>query len=371
MLSSRSVRLSFLLGSLACLGLSSPSGAAASTCDSEPAVRWLPERSWPSACEPAALTDGYVLLEGDRLPDGAGGQQGELKVVIERVVQGQAVETFAGKVTRPDAVSALFKSERPLPAGADFRIVAVEVAADGSELGPKFTSAFTTGSGTLPALAFDGAPTMKLEQVEQELYDCTKDECGVETCKPTNELDLVKSLRIAVPPVVGGIDLRSYALSAKLVATGAPQEAPVVATSDTTDTQAGKRSFLVLKVPPLDIAAEGCVTITATDAAGHTIESAPICTALPADVGPAFGAGVQLLTGDDSEVAQGEAPAQEKSDGTEYGESTDALTEQDIAEASAGGCSVVGRSGSGGASAAGLVALALTMARLRGRKRDA
>jgi len=360
-----SARLSCLLGSLACLVLHSASTASA--CDAEPAVRWVPERAWPSACEPSALTDGFVLLEGDKLPAGTGGGEGELHVVIERMIQGQVAETFPGKVIKTDAISALFKSDRPLPAHADFQVSAQREAADGSALSAKFTSAFTTGEAALPALTFAGEPTLKLEEAEQEHFDCSKDACGDETCKSTGELELVKSLRIAVPTIQGGIDLRDYAVSAQLVASFANGQAPVVATSDTTDTQPGKRSFLVLDVPPLDLVAEGCVTITATDAGGHTVQSTPVCVALPADVGPGFGSGVQLLNGDAREAAQGEGAAQEKSDldSTEYGTSTDALTESSASVSGAQGCSV-GRDG-GSAGTLGWLALGLTLVRLRKR----
>jgi len=58
-------------------------------------------------------------------------------------------------------------------------------------------------------------------------------------------------VRIAVPPIVGGVDLRAYSVSAKIVASFANGQAPAVATSDTTATQAGKRSFIVLELPAL------------------------------------------------------------------------------------------------------------------------
>jgi hypothetical protein len=367
MSSQSSVKLSYLLGSLACLSLSvAASSAAASECDSGAAVRWVPERSWPSACEPAALTDGFVLLEGDKLPEATPGGEGSLRIVVERIVQGAVAETFEGGVTRPDATSALFKSDRPLPANADFQISATQVGPDGAALGPKFTSAFTTGSATLPPLAFAEKPTLKLEEAEQERFNCSKDACGVESCTSTDKLELVKSLRIAVPEISGGIDIRSYAVSAELTASFKNGQAPVVATSDTADTQAGKRSFIVLEVPALGAAAEGCVTITATDAGGHTIESEPVCTEIPAEPEPAFGGGVLLLNGSDEDSAQGDSPAQDKSDGEEYGESTDALTANEVSEANAGGCSV-GAGSAGGAGALGWLTVALAAVRFRKR----
>lgn len=366
---SSSARLSCLLGTLACLAL--PTVARASACDSEATVRWLPERSWPSACEPSALIDGFVLLEGDKLPTDAGGSEGELHVVIERMIQGQVVETFPGKVSHTDATSALFQSDRPLPAHADFQVSAQLEASDGTPLSAKFTSAFTTGEASLPPLSLAGQPGLKLEESEQERFDCSKDACGDETCKATGDLDLVKSLRIAVPAIQGGIDLRSYAVSAKLVASFSNGQAPLVATTDIVDTQPGKRSFMVLEVPPLDYAAEGCVTITATDAAGHTIQAPPVCLALPADVGPAFGTGV-LIDVNSNSASQNEAAAQDKSDldSTEYGTSTNALTDA-AAVSSSQGCSV-GRA-NGGAGNVGWLALALTLVRLRSsaRQRDA
>jgi len=366
-MSSRSLKLSFALGSLACLSVSAaPAPASADACVVEPAVRWVPERSWPSACEPAALTDGFILVEGDKLPEATPGGEGSLHIVVERIVQGAVAETFEGGVTRPDATSALFKSNRPLPANADFQISAQPLAADGSPVGTKFTSAFTTGSAVLPPLAFESQPTLKLEQAEQERFDCSKDACGVETCKSTKQVERVKSLRIAVPVITGGIDLRSYAVSAELTASFANGQAPLVATSDTADTQAGKRSFIVLEVPPLDFAAEGCVTITATDAGGHTIQSEPVCTALPAEGSDAFGSGVLVLDGTSAAAAQSDGVAQDKSDLDEFGESTDALTAADVAEANAGGCSV-GAGASGGAGALGWLTLALAAVRFRKR----
>lgn len=359
---SSSARLSCLFGTLACLAL--PAAVRASACDAEATVGWLPERSWPSACEPSALIDGFVLLEGDKLPADVGGGEGALHVVVERMIQGQVVETFPGKVSHPDATSALFQSDRQLPAHADFQVSAQREASDGTPLSAKFTSAFTTGEASLPPLSLAGQPGLKLEESEQERFDCSKDACGEETCKSTGDLDLVKSLRIAVPAIQGGIDLRSYAVSAKLVASFSNGQAPVVATTDIVDTQPGKRSFMVLEVPPLDYAAEGCVTITATDAAGHTVQAAPVCLPLAADVGPAFGTGVQLVEGNNSSASQSEAAAQDKSDleSSEFGTSTSALTDA-AAVSSSQGCSV-GRAG-GGASNVGWLALALTLVRLR------
>jgi hypothetical protein len=362
-----SARLCCLLGSFACLALHTASTALA--CDAEPTVRWVPERAWPSACEPSALTDGLVLLEGDKLPAGTGGGEGELHIVIERMIQGQVAETYPGKVTKTDSTSVLFKSDRALPAHADFQVSAQREAADGTPLSAKFTSAFTTGEAALPTLGFTGEPSLRLEQAEQERFDCRKDACGDEACKATGDLALVKSLRIAVPSIQGGVDLRSYAVSAQLVASASNGQAPVVATTDTTDTQPGKRSFLVLEVPSLEYASQGCVTITATDVAGHTVQTAPVCVALPADVGPAFGSGVQLLNRDDSEVAQSEAAAQEKADldGTEYGTSTDALTETPASITGAQGCSVAPNTRAS-AGTLGWLALGLTVVRLRTRR---
>jgi hypothetical protein len=324
----------------------------------------VPERSWPSACEPSALLDGFVLLEGDELPAGTGGGEGALHVVIERMIQGQVVETFPGKVLKTDATSALFHSDRPLPAHADFQVSALLEATDGTALSAKFTSAFTTGEASLPPLSFAGEPTAKLEESEQERFDCHKDACGDETCKSTGDLDLVKSLRIAVPAIQGGIDLRSYTVSAQLVASFSTGQAPLVATTDIVDTQPGKRSFMVLEVPPLDYVAQGCVTITATDAAGHTVQSQPVCLPLPADVGPLFGSGVRLIEGSNTSASQGEAAAQDKADldATEFGTSTSALTDAASINGSQG-CSV-GRA-NGGVGMVGWLALALTFVRLR------
>jgi hypothetical protein len=351
-------RLPALLAPVLCLTLQAlaPTDAAASACDADTATRWVPQRSWPAACEPDAVTDGLVLLEGDALPLDAPGGEGELHVVVQRMVAGQPVETFEGKVSRPDATSALFQSERPLAPHTDYQISAVRVGLDGSELGYKFTSAFTTGARSVAPLAFEGAPTLRYEEVESERFECVTDACGDKRCTPGDELVQLKSVRVAVPSIVGGVDLRAYAVSAKLTASFSNGQAPVVATSDTAATQAGKRSFIVLELPALPAAAEGCVTITATDAAGHTLTSEPVCTALPGDEQPYDDEGPAIEVLDQLGLSQTSESATEVSGGAPV-----------TAEASAQGCAIGQNRGSLGS--LGWLGLALTVARLRTRKR--
>ncbi|MDB4975190.1 MAG: hypothetical protein JWN48_3531 [Myxococcaceae bacterium] len=354
--------LSALLVPAVCLTLQA-SSAAANTCGGEASARWVPQRSWPAACEPDVTTDGLVLLEGDELSRDAQGGDGELSVTIQRIVQGNPVETFAGKVSHPDATSALFQSEKPLAPQADYQITAVRLGPDGSELGNKFTSAFTTGTRTLAPLALTGAPTLRYEEAETERYDCVTDECGHKNCQPGDDLVHVKSVRVAVPPIAGGVDIKPYSVSARLVASFSNGQAPAVATSDTAATQAGKRSFIVLELPALPAAAEGCVTISATDVAGHTLESEPVCIALQADDAPydLEDESIPVL----SELGLWQS-TQAASDRADVRTTSEAATDTTTVEASAQGCAV----GTSKASLGGLgwLSVVLTLARLRSRK---
>ncbi|MDB4988849.1 MAG: hypothetical protein JWN04_4027, partial [Myxococcaceae bacterium] len=257
-----------------------------------------------------------------------------------------------------DATSALFQSEKPLAPQTDYQISAVHVAADGTVLGNKFTSAFKTGVRTLAPLSFATAPSMNYEEAESERYDCVADACGKQNCQPTDEMVHTKSVRIAVPAIVGGVDLKPYAVSAQLVASFTSGQAPAVATSDTVATQAGKRSFLVVQLPALPSTAQGCVTISATDVAGHTLKSEPVCTSLPADDAPY-----------DDDV-QGSASLNDlsltQSVQSATGSGLDSSQQPTAVEASAAqGCAV----GQGRASLGtlGWLAAALTLARLRSR----
>ncbi|MDB4987562.1 MAG: hypothetical protein JWN04_2740, partial [Myxococcaceae bacterium] len=94
--------LSALLAPAVCLTLQA-SSVSAEACANNSATRWLPQRSWPSACEPDAVTDGLVLLDGDALSADTPGGDGELRITVDRLVAGQSGETFQGKVSRPDA----------------------------------------------------------------------------------------------------------------------------------------------------------------------------------------------------------------------------------------------------------------------------
>ena len=344
-----------------CLTLQS-SAVSANACKGDETTRWVPQRAWPAACEPDAAVDGLVMLEGDPLSPESEGGEGQLQVMVQRMVAGAPVETFAGKLAQPDATSLLFQTERPLAPQANYQITAQRVSLDGSPLGDKFTSAFTTGVRALQPLTVAAQPTLSYEEADTERFECVLDACGDKHCQPSDDVVHVKSLRVAVPAIQGGVDLRPYRVSAKLVASFSNGQAPAVATSDIAATQAGKRSFIVLELPPLPSGANGCVTISATDAAGHTLTTEPVCTALIADEQPydktseielvhddGLSQTTDALTGDSAKVVA--APAA----------STGSM------EASAQGCAV-GRA-RGGMSSLGWLALALTLARLRSRKR--
>ena len=350
----------------ASLTLQTASASAHSSCVDDAATGWLPQRSWPAACEPDAATDGLVMLEGDALADGAPGGEGQLQIVVQRMVSGAAVETFAGKVSRVDATAALFQSERALAPAADYQITAERVDLDGTALGNKFTSAFHTGMRALPPLTFASAPTLGYEEADTERFECMVDECGAKHCEPSDEMVHLKSVRIAVPPITGGVELRPYSVSAKLVASFSNGQAPAVATSDTAATQAGKRSFLVVELPALPSGATGCVTISATDVAGHTVASEPVCTPLPADEQP-YDKEVSAPKFD-SQVAYAQTTEASTSEGdkSQTQPTVDAPSSEETMQASTQGCSVGHAPGKAFSSA--WLALAVMLARLRARK---
>jgi hypothetical protein len=342
------------------------SHARASSCD-EPASRWLPQRSWPSACELNVPVDGFVLLEGDAIPDGAPGGEGELQVFVQRMSAGAPLEVVGGSITQADATSALFRSERALQPHADYVIVAKRVAGEGVS-SATFTSSFTTGSQALAPVAFRaGSAELTLEQHNKVVKQCEDDGCGVARCTPTGETVDARLVRIAVPAIEGGISQRPYSVSAQVALNGAEQAA-LVATSDTVATQAGKRSFLTVELPALASAAQGCVTIQARDVAGHEAKLEAGCLELAADAQPtepeaAADESTELTTSESAATAEFVRGGEDTLDAQD-----DVLGEDHDAVAAEGsGCAVAGSPRAAGSLA--WVAVALTLTRLRSRRR--
>jgi hypothetical protein len=351
----------------ASLALAAWPTSSAQACANDPAARWVPQRSWPSACEPDAYTDGAVLLEGDAIPSYTLGGDGELKVFVQRMVQGAPVEDFTGKVSFPDETSALFQADRALPPAADFMITAYRASIDGTPIGDKFTSAFTTGTRALKPLAMASEPTLSYEESQRKRHSCETDSCGESRCSTSDELVHVRSLRVAVPEITGGVEGKPYRVSAELVATFGAGQAPAVATSDSAATQADKRSYFVLDLPALSEAAEGCVTIHVHDVGGRVLDSKPACMKFDPDhaaqpaPGDALGADNQIKITTQAEV-------DEELEELEFSTTVDEATAAPQ-EASVGGCAI-GQT-RGGASVVGWLGLALTLARLRPRRRSA
>ncbi|MET0287816.1 MAG: hypothetical protein ABW352_25230 [Polyangiales bacterium] len=359
----------FLLASLGAVALTAMTTSPVQACANEPAARWVPQRAWPVTCEPDAFTDGTVLLEGDAIPSYTLGGDGELKVLVQRIVDGAPVEDFQGKVSFPDETSALFQADRALPASSDYLITAYRASVDGTPIGDKFTSAFTTGTRSLAALAMASEPTLSYEEADRKRHSCGVDACGEPLCTTSDELVHVRSLRVAVPEITGGLQGKPYRVTAELVATFGAGQAPAVATSDSAATQADKRSYFVLDLPPLAESAEGCVTIHVIDVAGHSFDSKPVCMKFDADHAPQP-ANADLL-GAENQIkitTRGEQPEVDESyEELELSSSVDDATATQ--EASMGGCTI-GRT-NGGAGIVGWLGLALTLARLRPRKRSA
>lgn len=325
--------------------LASASPARASEGDG--AVRWLPERSWPGACETDVPTNGLVFLEGPAREASAPGGDGTLHVFVQRMEGETPLETITGTVSYPDATSAVFRAAQPLAPNADYQLTAQRVSPDGTPLSPSFTSDFTTGSRTLAGPAFRAAPTMQLEAFDKEVERCDAPASGGDArCVPTGETTPARYLRVAVPAIEGGLAQRPYAVSAALRASFGDGQAKVVAAAEEA-VQAGKRSFMLIEVPALPADAQGCVTVSARDLAGNTVDSEPVCTQLDAAV---------------DDVAGEAAPLQYAQAGGEGAEAAGALPAD-----AAGGCAV-GTRGAGAGSLAWL-ALALTLSRARFRKR--
>jgi len=358
-------RLTCMSASVAGLLLFTPH-ASAKSCEPEAAARWNPERSWPSSCELNVPLDGFVLLEGNALATDQAGGEGGLLVFVQRVSEGMVLERFDGSVSQLDGTSALFRSDRPLQANADYVLVAGRFSPEGELLGPSFTSAFSTGSDPLASVSFRQPALLELESSKKAVQLCALDECGSEQCESTGESRDVRIVRIEVPPIDGGIGQRPYAVTARLTIEDGLLQAPRVATSDTVVTQAGRRSFIVLEVPALASAAQGCVTIDAKDVAGHeaTLEagcielpaSAPSpVESLPSEAAPAAqdGAGVQGAS-NDAESGPSSSAAVGQSDGEleELAFESDlaAITEGegDASIAEGAGCSVGDAPGSAG-----------------------
>lgn len=376
---------------------------SALTCDGDAAPRWNPERSWPSSCELGVPTDGFAVLSGDPLSEHEQGGDGELQVFVQRVSDGAPLERYDGEVSQADATSVLFRSAQPFAANADFILVAQRVGRDGTPRGLPFTSSFSTGSDALASISFQQAAELSVEPSEQALHECTVDACGVEQCEPTGESEPVRLVRIAVPPIAGGIEQRPYEVSAQLTLRSATAQAPLVATSDTVVTQANQRSFMVVTLPALATDMQGCVTLTARDIAGHEASLEAGCMDLPADeladdasaledapgatsdsegeivdaVSDPAATPDELPVGDEATPVSG-AAVDDASDVDVPSEELETLAfEQEVsaveaAQAStsgqAQGCAVAG-AGSSNAGSFGWLVLALTCVRLRARKR--
>ena len=324
--------------------------SAARACEGDVAARWVPERAWPGACETGVPTNGLVFLEGAARDAATPGGEGELRVFVQRMIGEVPQETYEGTLSHPDGTSAVFKSARPLAPNSEYQITAQRVSRDGTPLSVAFTSDFTTGSGSVPTPSFRAQPTLQLEAYDKELQKCDADACGEKHCVTTGEAVPARFVRVAVPAIEGGLTQRPYKVSTRLTASFASGQAPVVATSEDATVQAGKRSYAVVEVPSLSEPANGCVTVTATDVAGNSVTSDPVCTALAA-----------------------EAPGEAASDKTQapaalvYGDSSEDASAGLTPADSAGGCAI----GEGRTSGNGLawLALALTLTRVRSRKR--
>ena len=379
---SSSPRLTCALASITALLLHAPA-ASASSCDDVPAAAWSPERSWPSSCELDVPIDGYVLLEGDAQPSGSGAAAGgTLEVAVQRVSAGAVVETFTGSVEAIGPTAALFRSDRPFAPHAEYILVARRVAGSDGMPAVPFTSAFSTGSASLPALAFRDGVELSVEQFEKKLKRCTEDACGATRCEPTGEMAQARLVRVAVPPLEGGLAQRPYAVSAELRVNGGDQ-APAVATSDSVATQAGKRSFITVELPPLTNAAEACITLQAKDVAGHEARLEAGCVALAPDAAPAVAAPAPAeaatpSAGAPSAPSEPASPALAvvggASETTTVVESVDALGLREgfddvAADGASEGCSVA--SSGRGLSHFAWLALALTIVRARARRRSA
>lgn len=329
----------FALLALGSLGASSPSSAAACEGDS---VRWNPQRSWPIACEADVPLDGLVLLEGDALAADLPGGEGPLEVVLSQMEGGEARARYLGEVTSIAPDAALFRSERELLPHTDYQLTARRLGSSEAA----YTSKFTTGERRLAPLTLQAAPTLQVEQYDEAPKQCTRDGCGVERCQESGEPVATRAVRIAVPAISGGIEQRPYVVSAELTRA---QGASVVASSDSVATQANRRSFLLVAVPRELPAGEACVTLRARDVAGHELRSAPVCTTLPALEQPP-------VSGAASEGPSASEPLALR-------ESVEPVS----AEHNAEGCAI-GRSEQR-LQGLGWLALGLTLARLRSRKR--
>ena len=340
---------------LAALGSLLVHTSSAHACEGEVAARWVPERAWPGACETGVPTNGLVFLEGAARDAATPGGEGELRVFVQRMIGEVPQESYEGTLTHPDATSAVFKSARPLAPNTEYQLTAQRVSRDGTPLSVAFTSDFTTGTGSVPAPRFRAQPTLQIEAYDKELQNCEADACGDQHCVATGEAVPARFVRVAVPAIEGGLTQRPYRVSTRLTASFAGGQATVVATADEAQVHAGKRSYAVVEVPHLSADANGCVTVTATDIAGNSVTSEPVCTALTSDA-----AGGNAV----SDKAQTEPAALVFRGAGE--EDADGLAPAD----SAGGCAI-GEGRSTSANGLAWLALALTLTRIRSRKHKA
>jgi hypothetical protein len=333
----------------AAIGALSMDVASARACADEAERAWLPERSWPAACERDIPTDGLVVLEGPARASHVSRGKGDLRVQIKRMLGGTAVETFEGNVIEVGPNAAVFRSKVPLSGDTDYVLTAQRVSSDGTPLSAPFTSAFTTGHTALPSLAFRSVPTIQLEAFDKELEHCEAAEaCGDQRCTPTGETAPTHYLRISVPEIDGGLTKLPYSVSATLTSDGAGETA-VLATQEAPDVRTGLRSYMLLELPPRDRDGRGCVTVSATDAAGHQADAETVCLALPASDAPPPPTPAQPEHLDALRLATPAAP--------------------DESATATGGCTIA----RGASSTSDLLwlALVLAMMRPRARKRDA
>lgn len=335
----------FLLA--ACGSLTLPC-ASALACEDD-TTRWKPERSWPTSCETDVPTDGFVLVAGDALAAGTAGGEGPLEVAIERVEDGVPVETFPGMLSYPDGTSALFHTTRPLAPSASYVLSAVRIGPDGQPLGARFTSAFTTGTRTLPPLRFASTVSATVEEGERDIEECVADACGDELCEATGETVRGQLVRVAVPALEGGLSLKPYSLHAELTERAEGEQAEVVATSKPFATQAGEPTYVVLHVPPHARETQGCVTVHVTDIGGHQTASEPVCFALAP------------FPSSDADSSDEAALLYARSGGDEDEGDRNARAN------AAAGCAVT--AGTASASQLGWLALVLMLVRLRWRRR--
>lgn len=230
---------------------------------------------WPPDCTRDMPRDGLLLLDRTIVGGAAAGAQA-LEVRLQRTSDGAIV---AGALVPPEGGEEPllhWQSDAPLDANTEYKVEArPRTGEDLAE--PILSGYFTTGTGFLAPLAFSGRPAVRLLARAPE--------------QPASALAPETVLvRIALPPLTGGLPQRALHVSAAWSELREAERAAGLRGQHAREAEPGETLGFELEAELGDAPSERCLEITARDDLGEELAlDPPLCVSLPARSEPPHG----------------------------------------------------------------------------------